>query len=217
MGVEAMEDKPGVNEARALNLSLVGSGRSKAAVWQMLWFVLHLAGIYVIVNFCTVPLSAWIRETVLPVLHHPTSSGHFEFLFSHLFAFSFIPGFATGLVNTGLKQKAAQFVWLVPAAALAYKFATFPASSVMQSRFHQAMHWYFGGQFVIPEFYNWREFWSIVYSNRDMTRGMAQLNFTAPFYASVGYSIAAWIARQTQIKRRFVEKFEQWEELRFGS
>jgi len=51
----------------------------------------------------------------------------------------------------------------------------------------------FWGRVLIPEYRDWHDFWSIVASNPDMTRGMAQLSFTAPFYAGIGYSLAAWI------------------------
>jgi hypothetical protein len=35
-----------------------------------------------------------------------------------------------------------------------------------------------------------------------MLRGMAQLRFTAPFYAGVAYSTAAVVRRQFELKRR---------------
>jgi len=148
-------------------------------------------------------------------LQHPTSFGSFEFLFSHVLAFSFIPAFLFGLINARFKHKAAQFVWLVPTVILAYKFATFPASSVLQSQFSAALHQYFGGGFLIPEFRDWHDFWSIVGSNSDMTRGMAQLKFTAPFCAGVEYSVAAWIGRRTALNRKVAEKLKRWEQSRF--
>jgi len=171
------------------------SSRDTSDIWRVLWFPLHLAAVYAIVNLATPWLSGWTRARLLPFFGKPTSSGGFEFLFSHLFAFSFIPAFLSGLINARFKHKAAQFVWLAPAAVLAYKFATFPASSVLQNHFSSAFHEYFGGGFLIPEFRDWHEFWSIAGSNSDVTRGMHQLKFTAPFYAGVGYSAAAWIGR----------------------
>ncbi len=88
------------------------------------------------------------------ILQHPTSSGRFEFLFSHILAFSFIPTFLFGMINAKFKHKAAQFVWFVPAAILAYEFATFPTTSVFQSHFPAAFHQYFGGGFLIPEYHD---------------------------------------------------------------
>ena len=183
--------------------------------WQILWFLLHLAAVYSIVKICTPWLAGWTRGILLPLLQHPTPSGRFEYLYSHVFGFSFIPASLAGLVNARFKHEAAQFVWLVPAAILAYKFATFAASSVLQSQFSAAFHQYFGGGFMIPEFRDWHDFWAIVGSNSDMTRGLAQLEFTAPFYAGVGYSVAAWIGRRTELNRKVAEKVKTWEESRF--
>jgi hypothetical protein len=187
-----------------------------AAGWQILWYFLHLAAVYAIVEFCTPWLAGRTHGVLLPLLHHPSSSGRFEYFYSHLFAFSFIPGFAAGLLNARFKHKAAQFVWLVPAVILAYKLATFSAPSVLQSQFSAAFHQYFGGGFIIPEFRDWRDFWSIVGSNPGMLRGMAQLKFTAPFYGGVGYGLAAWLARRTDLNRKVADKVMRWEESRFG-
>jgi hypothetical protein len=122
-----------------------------AVGWQVIWFLLHVAAVYSIVNFGTAWLAGWTRGRMLPLLEiRTTSSSQFEFLFSHLLAFSFVPAFLAGLVNARFKHRVAQFVWLVPAAILAYKLATFPAPSVLQS--HQlsaAFHQYFGGGFRI--------------------------------------------------------------------
>jgi hypothetical protein len=204
-----------MKEATEENASSRGTTEPHArGGWQILWFLLHLAAVYVIVEFCTPWLAGWTRGEVLPLLQHPTSSGKFEFLFSHIAAFSFIPAFLSGLINARFKHKAAQFVWLVPAALLAYKFATFPAPSVLQSQFPAAFHHYFGGGFMVPEFRNWQDLFSIAGSH-DMTRGMAQLKFTAPFYAGVGYSLAAWIGRRTELNRKVNERVKRWEESRF--
>ncbi|MGA7645518.1 MAG: hypothetical protein WBW01_03340, partial [Terriglobales bacterium] len=60
----------------------------------------------------------------------------------------------------------------------------------------------------------WEEFWSIA-SSHDVTRGMVQLKFTAPFYAGAGYSLAAWIGLRTEVNRKVAEKVRRWEESRF--
>ena len=185
--------------------------RQSPLSWETFWFLVHLAVVYAIVNFCTPWLAGWTRGTLLPLLQKPTSSGRFEFLFTHIFAFSVIPAFLTGLINARFMHRAAQFVWLVPAVILAYKLITFPAASVLQSQSSTVFHQYFGGGFLVPEFRDWHEFWSIVSSNPDMTRGMAQLSFTAPFYAGVGYSTAAWIGRRTEVHRKVAEKVKSLE------
>jgi hypothetical protein len=176
--------------------------RENARHWQFLWFFPHVAFVYAIVTFCTVPLAGWTAGRLLPFLNHPTSSSSFEFLYSHIFVFSIIPAFLSGMLTTRFKRNVAQFVWLVPAAVLLFKFVTYPSSSVLQNHFSAAFHQYFGGGFLISEYRSWREFWEIVRSNPDMLRGMAQLRFTAPFYAGVAYSTAAVVRRQFELKRR---------------
>ncbi|MGB6384185.1 MAG: hypothetical protein WBD25_17085 [Terriglobales bacterium] len=189
--------------------------RQSGGAWQILWYLLHLAAVYTIVEFCAPWLAGWTRGILLPLLQHPTSSSRFEYLYSHLFAFSFIPSFLAGLFNARFRHKAAQFVWLVPAVILAYKLTTFAAPSVLQSQLSGAFHQYFGGGFMIPEFRDWHDLFRIAGSNPDMTRGIAQLNFTAPFYAGVGYSMSAWIGRRTELNRRVAEKVERWEQSKF--
>jgi hypothetical protein len=176
-----------------------------------------LADNLLLVKFCTPSLAGWVRETLLRLLQIPTSSGsRFEFLFSHLLAFSFLPAFLAGLSNARFRHKVAQFVWLVPTVILAYKFATYSAPSVLQSQFSVALHQYFESGFLISEFRDWQDFWSIVGTSPDMTRGMAQLNFTAPFYAGIGYSVAAWAGRRTGLNQKVAEKVKKWEQSRFG-
>jgi hypothetical protein len=180
-----------------------GAGKRAFAIrgWQVLWFLLDLTAIYVLVNFATPWLAGWTRGTLLTVLQHPTSSSQFQFLFSHTFEFSFIPGLFLGFSNAMYRRKAAQFVWLVPAVILVYQFVVFP-ESVFQSRFAAAFHQYLGCDFVIPEFRSWQEFATLISSNPDMTRGMDLLRFTAPFYAGVAYSLAAWVSRLPSLHRK---------------
>ena len=179
-----------------------GSATNDASGWQILWFVVELAAIYVLVELIVPWLAGWTRNTLLPILQHTTSSGRFQFLFSHIFELSFIPAFVLGLINPRFRREASQFVWVIPAAILAYRFVTFSSPSVFQSRFAAAFHQYFGRGFVIPEFWNWQQLYSIATSNADMARGMAQLRFTGPFYAGVAYSVAAWIGCRTRPSRR---------------
>jgi|HubBroStandDraft_4_1064222.scaffolds.fasta_scaffold191068_2 hypothetical protein len=191
------------------------SPQSRRVVWQIPWFLFHLAVVYAIANFCTTWLAAWTRGTLLPLLQEPTSSSRLQFLFDHLFAFSFVPAFAAGLINAKFKHRVAQFVWLVPTFVLAYKFLTFPSPSLFQSQFSAAYFQYFGGGFQIPEFRDLHDFWTIARSNPGMARGMAQLNFVAPVYAGIGYSVAAWIGRQTNLNQKLSEGVKRWEESRF--
>jgi hypothetical protein len=187
------------------------AGHSKSG-WQALWFLLHLA--YALVKFCTPWLAGWTAGKVLPLLQHPTSSGPFQFLFSHLFGFSFFPAFLLGLINARFKHKSAQFIWLVPTVILAYKFVTFPAPSVFASQFSAAFHQYFAGGFLLTG--SWTSSGLELAISPDILRGLAQIEFTAPFYAGVGYSIAAWMGCRTDLSRKVAEKVPRWEEARFG-
>ena len=153
----------------------------------------------------------------------PTESSGFQFLFSHIFEFSFIPALIAGLANAKFKHKAAQYVWLVPTIVLAYKFVTFPipprsvldgASSVFP-KFSAAFHQYFAGDFLIAEYRDWGDFWEMIGSNPDMMRGMTQLQVTAPFYAGVGYCLTAWLALRFQVLQKLVERAKAWEQSRF--
>ena len=81
-----------------------------AGGWQVLWFLFHVAVVYAITTFCTTWLAGWTRGTLLPLLQRPTSSSSFEFLFSHLLVFSFVPAFAVGLINARFKHTVAEFV-----------------------------------------------------------------------------------------------------------
>jgi hypothetical protein len=187
---------------------------------QIIRFLLHLAAVYVTAKFSTQWLAEWTQDTMLPALQSPTSSSRFEFLLSHIFAFSFGPALLVGLSNARFKHKAAEFVWLVPAVILAYKFFTYSTgTSVLQAeswRALSAFHQYFGGGFMIADYRNWKQFWTMVASNPDMRRGLDQLSFTGPFYTGVGYSIGAWIGLRTELDRKIVEKVRRWEKWKFG-
>jgi hypothetical protein len=73
--------------------------------WQILWFFAHLAAVYIMVNSVTSWLAGWTWRTLLPLLQIPNRSlGHFDFLFTHLFAFSFLPAFLAGFNNLRFKH-----------------------------------------------------------------------------------------------------------------
>lgn len=190
--------------------------------WQILWFLPHIITVYGLVNICTPWFAGWTQGTLLPLFQHRSSCSHFEFFYSHLFIFSAIPAFVSGLVfNLKLKQRVAEFVWLVPTVVLLYKFYTFSdTSSVFQRQSSAplllAFHHYFSSDFLIAEYRDWADFWSIVRSNPDMLRGMDQFQFTAPFYAALAYSVAAWVSIRTEWHHVVIAKVKQWEEWKFG-
>jgi hypothetical protein len=188
--------------------------------WQILWFLPHMVVVYGLVNFCTPWLAGWTHGTLLPLVQRPSSSSHFEFFYSHLLVFSVVPAFISGLLfNLKLRQRVAEFVWLIPTVVLLYKFYTFSDTSSVFERqsgpLLLAFHHYFSSDFLIAEYRDWADFWSIVRSNPDMLRGMDQFQFTAPFYAGVAYSIAAWIALRTELHHVVIAKLRRWEEWKF--
>jgi hypothetical protein len=188
---------------------------SGISVWSIPLFFLHLIAVYAIVTFGTPWLAGWTWGTLMPLLQQRTSSNRFEFLFSHIFVFSFLPAFMAGLTNARFRHKAALLVWLVPTAILVYELVIFRAPSVLQSHSSAAFHQYFGGDFHIPEFRDWHDLLTIASSNSDMTRGMAQLKFTALFYGGIGYSLGAWVCLRMNLNEKLWKRIEVWEKQKF--
>jgi hypothetical protein len=85
-----------------------------------------------------------------------------------------------------------------PQSFLAYKFITFPTSA-FQNRFEAGFHYFFAGSFLIGEFHNFTELFSVVAANPEAIRGMDQFRFTGPFYAALGYSFATVIALRLRL------------------
>ena len=109
---------------------------------------------------------------------------------------------------SGILNRVALFVWVVPLVILIYKFCVFPTTA-FENHFPAAFHEYFGGGFLIEEFHSYRELFQL-YGNPDMRRGMQQLNFTAPVYAAIGYSVGTWLGIYCNIPNLTA----RWRELR---
>jgi len=175
------------------------SPRSRSVAWNATYFVLHLAAVYLVVEFVTPSLTGRFHHWLLPILRMPSTDGDFQFGFTHLLAFSSVPAFLLGLINAQYRHKGALLVWTVPVIVLGYKFATFP-TSLFQPHFQAAFHHYFGGNFLIPEYHSYRELFEIAGANPDMQRGMDQHQITAPAYAGMAYSFAAWIGIRVRLQ-----------------
>ncbi len=183
----------GVSSTAAPSQAIVDSPKRASAARQWLRYVLHLAAVYVIVRTTTLWLAGRVHDTVLPLIQQraPVQSS-FQFAFSHLLLFSVVPALMAGFVYAQwYSHRVALLVWLVPLAILVYKFCTFPAP-VFESHFAVAFHEYFGSDFAIGEFHNYRELFTLA-AGPEMRRGMQQLNFTAPVYAATAYSIGTWL------------------------
>jgi hypothetical protein len=160
---------------------------------------MHVAAVYVIVHVTTLWLAGRVRDTLLPLIQQrPPAESSFQFAFSHLLFFSFFPAVIVGFAYAQwYPHRVALFVWAVPFAILAYEFSAFPAG-VLENHFAVAFHEYFGGGFVIGEFHSYRELFALA-ASPDMRRGMQQLNFTAPLYAGIGYSLGTWLGMRYDI------------------
>lgn len=162
-------------------------------------FFLHVAAVYLVAHFSCPWLSAQIYAW-RPVFGFSAPVSRFEFLFSHLFMFTTIPGILAGMASARFRQRAAEFVWIVPTVLIVYKLLTFQTSIMRGNSFAAAIHYYFGGRFSIPEFNNYRELFTVVLRSYDGIRGMDQLTFTGFFYAGVAYSLAAFFARRNDLR-----------------
>jgi hypothetical protein len=94
-------------------------------------------------------------------------------------------------------------VWIVPFIILACKLLTFRSNSSVLSPnydpFSEAIHHYFAGNFSISEYHSYQEMFRMFISNPDMSRGMDQLNDTAPLYGAIGYGIGTLIGIKVQL------------------
>ena len=160
---------------------------------QCVRYALHVAAVYLIVNVTTLWLAGRVHDTLLPLIQQrPPAESSFQFAFSHLLFFSFFPALIVGFAYAQWwPHRVALFVWAVPFVILAYKFFAFPVG-VFENRFVVAFHEYFGSGFVIGEFHSYRELFALA-TSPEMRRGMQQLNFTAPLYAGIAYSIGTWL------------------------
>jgi hypothetical protein len=166
---------------------------------QCVRYALHLAAVYVIVHTTTLWLAGRVHDTVLPLIQQRSpADSSFQFAFSHLLFFSVFPALIVGFAYAQwYPHRVALLVWIVPLVILAYQFLTFP-TAVFENHFAAAFHEYFGGEFVIGEFHNYRELFTLA-ASPDMRRGMQQLDFTAPVYAGIGYSVGTWLGMRYDI------------------
>src|SRR5437667_12150786 len=141
--------------------SLSADRRALLMGWNLFLLLLHLAVVYLIARLCVAWLAGQIHDFWLPLLQTPSSESSFQFLFAHLLLLSILSGTVTGLATSRYRHSAACYIWIVPVAVLAYKFAVFP-SGIFESHFHAAFHHYFAAGFLIGEYHNYRELFQIV-------------------------------------------------------
>jgi len=161
--------------------------------------ILHLAAVYIIARICVPWLLEHTHETILPLILGRPPRASFQFFFSHLFAFSFVPGLIAGFFNVKvLRHGIVRFVWVIPVAILAYAFVfsapgMYP-TMILDSDFKQALHFYFGGNFNFPEYDSYRELWKHTPENFEIIRGYTQFRITVPAYVGTAYSLGGWVS-----------------------
>lgn len=163
---------------------------------KALQFGLHLASVYLLVYYGSAWLAGRFHSWILPLIDPTNQTSSFQFTFSHVFAFTFIPACVAGFINSRYWPHWGSYVWTIPALLLSYKLVTFPAT-VFQNHFDAAFHYYFAGGFLIGEFRSYEEMFANA-SNPDIWRGIDQLHVTGFFYAGLGYSLAAMLARSAR-------------------
>jgi hypothetical protein len=180
------------------SLSSVDAG-PVSAIWQG---ILHVAAIYFLARLFTPWLLDVTHDRVIPfLLGHPLGENPFQYFFSHLLAFSILPGFVAGFVNAKLfGNSVIRFVWLVPVTILLFLFVfTGPGmlpTMLWDSDFRQAFHYFFGAGFrIVGEYHTYRGLPTLMSQNmKDFLRGYAQLRVTVPAYVGVGYSLGAGLS-----------------------
>jgi hypothetical protein len=171
--------------------------KSQNRIFQFGQFGLHTGAVYLISYFLSVWLAGRFHEWVVPLTDPRNRTSTFQFMFSHVFAFAFIPALLAGFVNSQYRRMPALFVWIIPAIVLAYEVVTFP-TTVFQNHYEVAFQHYFSGGFFIGEFRNFSEMFAIA-ANPDVMRGVDQQHITGSFYAGVGYSLGAFAVRFIRI------------------
>jgi hypothetical protein len=178
------------------------------------WFVLQLGLLWMGSRWMVLSLGGFYYSHILAIYQRPVVVSGFEFVFSHIFEFAFFPALVAGTLISSFRQRSAQFVWILPTLVLAYKLITFHGDASVfrhtSGDLGTAIHYYFGRNFSIGTWRNYRELFELAASNPDMKRGLNQVSFAAPFFATVGYSVAAALFLHTEIRSKLLDAFRQW-------
>jgi hypothetical protein len=116
----------------------------KAGIWQG---ILHLAAVYAIARICTPWLIELTHNMILPLLTGRAARISPQFLYSHLFTFSFVPGLIAGFLNAKLfNHGIVRYVWVIPVVLLFVTFVFFGPgmypTMILESNFKEAVHFF---------------------------------------------------------------------------
>jgi hypothetical protein len=181
----------------------------------VLRFLCHLAAVYAIAELVVPLFGGWVCARLMPLA---APGRRIECVYSHLFAFSLIPALSVALVNARFRHAAAQYVWSVPLAVLAYKVAIFSNDASLlypSSGIAQGFHHYLGGNFSIPAYASREELRQLyAYGPPDeMIRGFDQERYTVPFYVGVGYALSSLVSiRWKRSLPEVLDSIERWHE-----
>ncbi len=154
---------------------------------HVLRFVLHVGAVYLSARAFTPWIVSLFCNHLAPAFHIIIAGGNLQFYFKHLFWLTVIPALLVGYMNSKYRHAAALWVWLVPAILLLAKLATFQSSSVLTgSGWREAFAYYFSSNWQIPTFPQ-----DLRFNVAGMRVFLSQVDYSAPFYAGMAYSVAA--------------------------
>ena len=182
-----------------------------------------LLGLFLLNTFvvygCAVRLSPFLVGRwfawVTPVAGVPTGILPTDWYLQHLELVTIIPALVAGYIDLGRflpvlvgkeigqwrSGSAAMWAWIIPCAVLLHGMLIFHApSSVLVGSSMSAFKYFFKIQTVMPTFKN---------LTSDPTRVLDQMIVTAPFYASVAYSLGAFAWRHRLLRTIFTHNNAQ--------
>jgi len=159
----------------------VVAARAVSVGRQILRFFGHSAIVYVTAEFGPFWFAAFLHRSSLR-----SPGTELRFVLSHLILLSTIPSFVAGMLNARFRHVVAYYVWILPAVVLVSKMVYSFPEIVFEYQIGPALHYYFGTRFVASNI-------------QDTVRGIDQLADTAPLYAAIAYSFAAYLATRLKL------------------
>jgi len=162
----------------------------------VLHFLLHLAAAYALAIVISPLLTGIIYRHFRSILH-AQATPESQFYFSNILVAAVLPALLAGYLNSKYRHTAALWVWTVPALILLFKLLTFPSSTVLDSRWSEALAYYFSPNWSVPR--SAQDAFS-----RDhfgMRVFIAQADFSAPFYSGIGYSLGTCAGIRRLVRR----------------
>jgi len=169
-------------------------------------FGLHTLAVYV----CAVHLSPWLVGRWFAwgvrVLQISVATQPGDWYLQHLELTSIVPAALAGYITARRLDSVATWAYVVPMLVLAYKMLRYQApSSILIGRSVSVARYFLEIAHFMPTMSN--------PTASDPVRVLAQMTFTAPFYAGVAYSLGAWISKQ-ELRTKAVQPCSRREKMR---